>query len=95
MKFVEIARFSSRLVAETIGHALDQYDIPFFVQSPDIGIFGPGMTFASPFGASLRVPEDRLAEVEELLNCVVRPAADAEDEPSDDSDTDRSKSSDD
>jgi hypothetical protein len=53
------------------------------------------MTFASPFGASLRVPEDRLAEVEELLNCVVRPAADAEDEPSDDSDTDRSKSSDD
>ena len=76
MKYVEIARFNSRLEAETIGHALDQYDIPFVVQSPDIGIFGPGMTGSSPLGASLQVPEDRVEEVEELLNCVVRPAVD-------------------
>jgi len=83
MKYVEIARFSSRLEAETVGHALDQYDIPFVVQSPDIGIFGPGMTGASPLGASLRVPEDRVEEVEELLTCVVRPLAEGEDaEPS-------------
>ncbi len=74
MEFVEIARFNSRLEAETIGHALDQYDIPFLVQSPDVGIFGPGMTGTSPQGARLCVPEDRVAEVEELLNCVVRPA---------------------
>lgn len=72
MKYVEIARFSSRLEAETIGHALDQYDIPFLVQSPDIGIFGPGHVGMVPMGASLRVPEDRLAEVEELLTCVVQ-----------------------
>ena len=82
MEFVEIARFGSRLEAETIGHALDQYDIPFLVQSPDIGIFGPGMMGTSPVGAVLCVPEDRVAEVEELLNCVVRPLPD-EDEGED------------
>jgi hypothetical protein len=73
MDFVEIARFASRLEAETIGHALDQYEIPFLVQSPDIAIFGPGMVGASPLGAQLLVPEDRVDEVRELLNCVVAP----------------------
>lgn len=73
MKYVEIARFTSRLEAETVGHALDQYDIPFLVQSPDVGIFGPGMTGSSPLVAALCVPEDRLDEVKELLNCVVKP----------------------
>ena len=71
MDFVEIARFSSRLEAETIGHALDQYDIPFLVQSADVGMFGPGMIGASPSGAQLLVPQNRLDEVRELLNCVV------------------------
>ena len=71
MDFVEIARFGSRLEAETIGHALDQYDIPFVVQSADVGMFGPGMIGTSPAGAQLLVPEDRVDEVRELLNCVV------------------------
>jgi len=83
MDFVEIARFSSRLEAETIGHALDQYDIPFLVQSPDVGMFGPGMIGTSPAGAQLLVPEDRATEARELLNCVVTDAterADGEEE---------------
>jgi len=71
MDFVEIARFSSRLEAETIGHALDQYDIPFLVQSADVGMFGPGMIGTSPAGAELLVPRDRVDEVRELLNCVI------------------------
>lgn len=73
MQFIEVARFPSRLEAESIGHALDQYGIPFIVQSPDIGIFGPGHIGAVPMGASLCVPEDRRDEVQELLSCVVRP----------------------
>ncbi len=73
MDFVEIAELPSRLEAETIGHALDQYDIPFVVQSPDVGIFGPGMTGPTPSGAVLLVPADRVDEVRELLNCVVKP----------------------
>ena len=79
MDFVEIARFSSRLEAETVGHALDQYDIPFLVQSPDIGMFGPGMIGTSPAGASLLVPQNREEEARELLNCVVSGALDLDD----------------
>lgn len=82
MEFVEIARFSSRLEAETIGHALDQYDIPFLVQSADVGMFGPGMIGTSPAGAQLLVPQDCLERVRGLLTCVVQddPPADGEKE---------------
>lgn len=76
MEFVEIAFFPSRLEAETIGHALDQYDIPFLIQSHDVGMFGPGMMGITPGGASLRVPADRVDEVRELLACVVKPLPD-------------------
>ena len=78
MDFVEIALLPSRLEAETIGHALDQYAIPFLVQSPDVGMFGPGMTGITPTGASLLVPADRVDEVRELLSCVVKPLGDDE-----------------
>ncbi len=78
-EFVEIARFDSRLEAETIGHALDQFDIPFFVQSHDIGMFGPGHMGRTPGGAGLCVPADKAEEASELLHCAVR-GEDDEDE---------------
>ncbi len=78
MEFVEIARFESRLEAEAIGHALDQYDIPFFVQSHDIGMFGPGHMGRTPAGAGLCVPAERAGEAAELLRCAVRPEGDVE-----------------
>ena len=77
-EFVEIAVFPSRLEAEAIGHALDQYDIPFLVQSPDIGMFGPGMIGTSPAGARLCVPDDRVEEVKQLLSCVAGPLEEGE-----------------
>ena len=46
MKFVEIARFDSRLEAEAIGHALDVHEIPFLVQGSDVGMFGPGINIS-------------------------------------------------
>ncbi len=76
--FVEIAVFSSRLEAEAIGHALDQYEIPFLVQSHDVGMFGPGMVGTSPAGARLCVPGDRVEEVRELLSCLAGPLAEDE-----------------
>lgn len=76
--FVTVARFGSRLEAETIGHALDPHDIPFLIQSDDVGIFGPGMTGVTPSGAKLMVPADRRADVEELLGCVITPADEAD-----------------
>lgn len=78
-ELVEIARFPSRLEAESIGHALDQYDIAFLVRSDDVGMYGPGMTGWSPQGASLWVAADRADEVRELLSCVAAPL-EAEDE---------------
>lgn len=72
MDFVAIARFSSRLEAETIGHALDQHGIPFIVKGEDIGMYG-GMSGPTVQGAALWVPEDRVKEVAGLLKCVVRP----------------------
>jgi len=77
-ELVEIARFSSRLEAESIGHALDQYEIPFVVRSDDVGIFGPGMTGWSPQGASLWVAAGQVDEVRKLLSCVVAPLEDSD-----------------
>ncbi len=68
---MKVAHFPSRLEAETVGHALDQYDIPFIVKCNDIGIFGPGFAMGTVEGASLWVPANRREEVSKLLACVV------------------------
>lgn len=73
MNLKVVGEFPSRLEAEAIGHALDQYGIPFIVQSADIGMFGPGMTGSSPTGAALLVAEDRVDEARELLHCALTP----------------------
>lgn len=78
MDYAAVARFNSRLEAEAIGHALDQYSIPFLVQSADVGMFGPGMTGWSPQGATLLVPADRVDEVLELLSCLAPVGEDEE-----------------
>jgi len=77
-ELVEIARFPSRLEAESIGHALDQYDIDFVVRSDDVGIYGPGMIGWSPQGASLWVAAEAAERVRELLSCVVAPVEDSD-----------------
>ncbi len=82
--FVKVADFPSRMEAETVGHALDQYGIPFLVRTDDIGIFGPGFIMPSAGGASLWVPAERMPEVTELLACVVGLEELEEDEPEDD-----------
>jgi hypothetical protein len=70
MDFQKIAEFPSRLEAETVGHALDQYDIPFLVKSEDIGFFGPTAAGSNVWGASLWVPGDKVEDVKRLLTCV-------------------------
>ncbi len=85
MELVEVAHFSSRLEAEAVGHALDQHGIPFLVQSPDVGMFGPGMIGATAAGAKLLVAADRIDQVRELLTCFVQPLEEGELGPSDES----------
>jgi len=76
LDLVEIARFPSRLEAETIGHALDQFEIPFVVKGADVGIFGPGMTGVTPQGVGLWVAASNAERVSELIQCAVHPAED-------------------
>lgn len=71
MGYVEIGHFNSRLEAETLGHALDQFEIPFLIKASDVGMFGPGMNGFSPQGAGLCVPEQFEKEARELLRCAV------------------------
>lgn len=81
MEWVRIRQFDSRLEAETVGHALDQYGIPFVVKSEDLGIFGPGHSGITPQGASLCVPVEYLQRVSELLSCLFQETGNAVSEP--------------
>lgn len=69
MDFIKIGSFNSRIEAETIGHALDQYDIPHMIKLDDAG----GMLVQMLPGASLWVPEDQAEEARRLLACVLPP----------------------
>ena len=52
--------------AEMAGEVLKQAEIPYLIQSEDIGIFGPGASPA-PAGARLLVPQEDLQDAEILL----------------------------
>jgi hypothetical protein len=80
MEFIEIGRFGSRLEAETVGHALDQYGIPFIVKSENVGVFGPGAEGNLVGGASLWVPDEAADEVRVLIRCAVTPPSPDENE---------------
>lgn len=64
--FVRLHHFSSRLEAEMLGEILRQSDLPFLIQSEDIGIFGPGAAPA-PGGAVLVVRRTDLEYAKTLL----------------------------
>ncbi len=64
--FVRLHHFPSRMEAEMIGEILKQAELPFLIQSEDIGIFGPGAAPA-PGGAGLVVRKTDLAYARTLL----------------------------
>jgi hypothetical protein len=66
----EIARFSSRIEAETVAHALDQYDIPYLIQGLD-PMYGMQSYGSATGGLVLCVPDEAVDDVRKLLNCVV------------------------
>lgn len=65
-RFIQLSVFPSRLEAEMAGEILGRVEIPFLIQSDDIGIFGPGAVPA-PSGAKLLVREEDFSEAESLL----------------------------
>lgn len=77
MNYVSIMECSSRLVAETFGHALGEKGIPFIVKSDDLGIGGGA---GGTFGATLWVPEELVNRARRVLPCIF-PADGEGDEP--------------
>jgi hypothetical protein len=65
-KFIVLSVFSSRLEAEMAGEILAKVEIPFLIQSDDIGLFGPG-AIPAPSGATLLVRKEDLLEAKALL----------------------------
>ncbi|MBN4054753.1 hypothetical protein JYT87_03500 [Nitrospira defluvii] len=65
-KFVGLHLFPSRLEAEMMGEILRQSEIPFLIQSEDIGIFGPSAAPA-PGGARMVVRKADLDIAKDLL----------------------------
>lgn len=56
--------------AEMAGEILKQAEIPYLIQSEDIGIFGPGAGPA-PMGARLMVRQDDLQDAKVLLSGLI------------------------
>lgn len=70
MSFIPLHRFPSRMEAEMAGEILKQAEIPYLIQSEDIGIFGPGASPA-PSGARLLVHQEDLQDAKILLSGLV------------------------
>lgn len=68
--FVRLCNFPSRLEAEMLGEILRQAEIPYIIQSEDIGIFGPGAAPA-PGGARIAVREADLEYAKVALSGLI------------------------
>ncbi len=69
-QFVRLHSFPSRMEAEMVGEILNQAEIPFLIQSDDIGIFGPSAAPA-PGGARLVVRQADLDAAKGLLSGLI------------------------
>ena len=68
--FVKLHLFSSRMEAEMVGEILKQAEIPYLIQSEDIGIFGPGASPA-PGGARIGVRRADLEDARIMLSGLI------------------------
>mgnify|MGYP001226052844 CR=1 FL=1 len=66
-----LAEFGALYEADLIVQRLEAEGIPVFVRGPEVGIFGPGFSGASPLGVMVFVPKDRLERARDLLNADV------------------------
>lgn len=68
--FVVLYLFPSRIEAEMAGEILKEAEIPYLIQSEDIGLFGPGGSPA-PAGARLMVRKEDIEDAKVLLTGLV------------------------
>ncbi len=70
LNFIKLHLFSSRIEAEMVGEILKQAEIPYLIQSEDIGIFGPGAS-PVPGGVRMVVREADLEYAKALLAGII------------------------
>jgi len=68
--FVVLYLFPSRIEAEMAGEILKEGEIPYLIQSEDIGLFGPGAGPA-PAGARLMVRQGDVEDAKVLLTGLI------------------------
>ena len=67
--WVKARDYATRFDAELAHARLESADIPSTIQAHGAdGIFGPGFQGLVPGGVTLLVPDDRLADVQEILD---------------------------
>ena len=59
--------YNSQIEADIDVGILKGEDVPTLLRGPEIGIFGPGFSGATPRGVHLYVPEDLLEFARELI----------------------------
>jgi hypothetical protein len=72
-RWVVLREYASQLDADLDIGVLEGQGVPYRVQGPPIGVFGPGFSGATATGLRLLVPADRVVEAEELLGDDVEP----------------------
>jgi hypothetical protein len=65
--WVVLREYATQVEADVDAGILEGSGLPFQVQGPPIGIFGPGFAGATAAGVRLLVPRDRVEEAELLL----------------------------
>lgn len=66
-RWVTVASFPGRFLAEVTIRTLESEDIPVLVKGEEPGIWGPGFTGLTPHGIQLLVPGDYAERAREII----------------------------
>lgn len=73
--WIKVREFSTRFEAEIARTRLESADVPAAIVSHEGGFFGAGFQGTVPTGVELRVPSERIAEAEAVLETGLDPTA--------------------
>lgn len=73
--WIKVREFSTRFEAEVARTRLESADVPAAIFSHEGGIFGAGFQGPVTSGVELRVPSERIADAEAVLESGLDPTA--------------------
>jgi hypothetical protein len=66
--WIVVREYASQLEADLVVGLLEANEIPYQIEGPPIGVFGPGFSGPTSSGVRLLVPAARSQEASELLD---------------------------